>query len=109
MALNTKATTVSIASAGTTTPTITLDANRVPLAIEMPSAFTGTTITFKAASRSSGTPVPLYFESTLYSLTVGASRHIALDREAFDGVKYLQIVSGSAEAAGRDLILITGE
>lgn len=109
MAKNTKATTVTIANAGTTTPTITLDPNKIPLALELPAAFTGTAITFKATSNSGGTPVPLYYESTLYSVTVAPSRHVALNRVAFEGVKYLQIVSNLAEGAARDIALITGE
>lgn len=112
MAKNIKATIATIANGGTTTPTITLDPNKIPLALEMPSAFTGTTITFLATSSSGGTPVPLYFESTLYSVTVAASRHVALNRVAFEGVKYLQLVSnagGGGETAARDIVLISGE
>ena len=109
MAKSTKATAVTIANAGTTTPTITLDPSRIPLSIEMPAAFTGTAITFKACSLSSGTPVPLYYEATLYSVTVAASRFVSLNRAAFEGVKYLQIVSNATEGAQRDLLLVTGE
>lgn len=109
MAKNTRATTVTIANAGTTTPTITLDSNKIPLGIEMPAAFTGTALSFKATSVSGGTPVPLYYESTLYSVTVAASRFHSLNRNAFEGVKYLQIVSNATEGAARDLQLVTGE
>ena len=104
-----KAVTATIANAGTTTPTITLDSNRSLLGVEMPSAFTGTTITFTASSSSSGTPVPLYYESTLYSVTVAASRFVSLNPDVFAGVKYLQVVSGSTQAASRDLVLIYGD
>ena len=48
MAKNTKATTVTIANGGTATPTITMDPSKIPLALEMPAAFTGTAITFTA-------------------------------------------------------------
>ena len=105
--MSTKATVATIANAGTATPTITLEAGRSPLAVEIPSAFTGTTLTFKSSATAAGTPVPVYYESTLYSVTVAASRHVALNPNAFAGVKYLQIVSGSAEAAARDLILVS--
>lgn len=105
----TKATTVTIANAGTTTPTITLENTRYPLAIEMPAAFDGTALTFKAASSAGGTPVPLYYESTLYSVTVAAGRHVSLNPLVFASVKFLQIVSnaGGGETASRDLILIS--
>ena len=111
MAKNTKATIVTIANAGTTTPTLTLDSSKIPLALEMPAAFTGTAITFKATSSAGGTPVPLYYESTLYSVTVGASRHVALNRVAFEAVKYLELVSnaGAGETAARDIVVIQGE
>lgn len=111
MAKNTKAITVSIANLGTTTPTLTLDPSRIPLAIEMPAAFTGTAITFKASSQVGGTPTPLYYESTLYSVPVAASRFISLNRAAFEGVKYVQLVSnaGGGESAARDILLVTGE
>lgn len=111
MAKNSKATTVTIANAGTETPTITMDPSKIPLAIEMPAAFTGTAITFKACSQVGGTPVPLYFEGTLYSVAVAASRFISLNRAAFEGVKYLQLVSnaGGGESAARNIQLVTGE
>ena len=111
MAKNTKATTVTIANAGTTTPTITLDANKIPLAIDIPAAFTGTSISFRASALSGGPLDPLYYESTLYSVTVGTSRFISLNRAAFEGVKFLQLVSnaGGGEGAARDIILVTGE
>lgn len=104
-----KAITATIANTGTTTPTITLDPNRALLAIELPSAFTGTALTFKASSSSSGTPVPIYYESTLYSVTVAASRYVSINPDAFVGVRYLQIVSNATEAAERDLLLVCGD
>ena len=109
MAKNLKVSTVTIASSGTTSDTLTLENSRVPLALETPAALTGTTFTFKSASSSGGTPAPLYYEGTAYSVTVGTSRHIALDRRAFEGVKYLQVVSGSSEGGARVITVITGE
>lgn len=111
MAKNTKATTVTIPNAGTSTANIPMDLSKIPLAIEMPAAFTGTAITFKGTSTPGGTPVPIYYESTLYSVTVAPSRFVSLNRAAFEGVKYLQIVSnaGGGETAQRDFQLVTGE
>jgi hypothetical protein len=109
MAKNTKATTVTIANAGTTTPTLTLDPNKIPLAIDLPAAFTGTSISFRACALNGGPLDPLYYESTLYSVTVGVSRFISLNRAAFEGVKYVQLVSNAAESAARDITLVTGE
>jgi hypothetical protein len=111
MAKNTKGTVVTIPNLGASTPNIQLDPSRIPLGIEMPAAFSGTALTFKASSQNGGTPVPLYFESTLYSVSCAASRFISLNRAAFEGVKFLQIVSnaGGGESAARDLVLVTGE
>ncbi len=109
MAKNTKATTVTIPNGGTTTPTIPMDPNKIPLAIELPAAFTGASISFRGSSLSGGSPVPIFFESTLYSVTVAASRFISLNRNAFEGVRFLQIVSNASELAARDIQLVTGE
>jgi len=109
MARNTRSTTITIAISGTTTPAIAMDPNKIPLAIELPAAFTGTTITFRGASLPGGPLNPLYYESTLYSVTVGTSRFISLNRAAFEGVRFMQLVSGSTEVAARDIVLIMGE
>jgi len=100
--------TVVIAISGTTSTTLTLQGSRVPLALVLPAALTGTTITFKA-SNDNATFYPIYYESTSYSVTVSTSRHVALDRRAFEGVRYLQLVSGSAESAARTIGVISGE
>lgn len=109
MAKNQKVVTATIPNAGTTSATITMEGGRIPVALELPSALTGTTLTFKACTASDGTPVALYYESTAYSVTVGISRYVALNRAAFEGVKYLQIVSGSSEGAERIIKVMTGE
>lgn len=111
MAKNLKLTdTVVIAISGTTSTTLTLEGSRVPLALLIPAVMTGTSVTF-SASVDNATFRPVYYESTLYSVTVptGATRHIALDRRAFEGVRYLQVVSGSAEAAARTIGVVSGE
>jgi len=97
-----------IAISGTTSTTLTLQGSRVPLALVLPAALTGTTITFKA-SNDNATFYPIYYESTSYSVTVSTSRHVALDRRAFEGVRYLQLVSGLAESAARTIGVISGE
>lgn len=102
--------TLTISISGTTSTTLTLEAFRVPLALLIPAAMTGTAITF-LASVDNATFRPVYFESTLYSVTIptAATRHIALDRRAFEGVRYIQLVSGTAEAAARTIGVVSGE
>ncbi len=103
----TKATVVTIPNAGTFTPTIPLEGNRFPLGIVIPAAFTGTALTFLASPTEGGTPVAVYYESTLYSVTVAPDRHVSLNPNAFASVKFLQIVSNLAEGAARNLILVS--
>ena len=101
-------TTVTIANGATVSAVLTLDRSRIPLAIITPAALTGTAFTFQSSADGS-TYVPLYYEGTAYSVNVGTSRHVALDRRAFEAVKYLKVVSGSAEGALRTLGVVTGE
>lgn len=100
--------TVVIANGGTISTSLTLENNRIPLAIITPSALTGTAFTFNVSNDGS-TFTPLYYESTAYSITTSTSRHHALNRAAFEGVKFLQVVSGTAEGAARTIKVISGE
>jgi hypothetical protein len=100
--------TVTIASSGTVSTSLTLENSRIPVALTTPAALTGTAFTFNASA--DGTTFrPLYYESTQYTVTVSTSRHVGLNRLAFEGVKYLQIVSGSTETASRTIGVISGE
>lgn len=101
-------TTITIANTATVSSVLTLDRQRIPLALITPAALTGTAFTFQASP--DGTNYyPLYYEGTAYSVTVSASRHVALDRRVFEAVKYLKVVSGTAEGALRTIGVITGE
>jgi hypothetical protein len=87
---------------------LTLENSRIPVALTTPAALTGTAFTFNASA--DGTTFrPLYYESTQYTVTVSTSRHVGLNRLAFEGVKYLQVVSGSTETASRTIGVISGE
>jgi len=109
LAKNQQVKTATIPSSGTVSDTVTCEGSRIPVALELPGALTGTTFTFRAATSSAGTPVALYYESTLYSVTVAASRYVSLNRAAFEGVRFLQIVSGSTEAAARTINVVIGD
>jgi hypothetical protein len=106
MARNLQSKTVTIAS-GTTSASIPMGVNRVPLAIVTPASIASSTISFQASYDGSSF-VALYYEGTLYNPAVAASRHIALDRRAFEGVKQLVLVMGSSETA-KTFTIITGE
>jgi hypothetical protein len=110
MARNLTSMPATIPSSGTTSDTLTMQNNRVPLAIVTPATMTGTSLTFRA-SWDGATFLPVFLEGTQYSVTISASqaRHVALDRRAMDGVRLFQIVSGSTEGASRALSVIAGE
>lgn len=77
------------------------------IGLVMPSAFTGTTISFNV-SADGATYQALYdATNTLVSVTVAASRSYALPSTLL-AWPYFKIVSGSAEAAARTLT-ITGK
>lgn len=100
--------TVTIASAGSTSTSITMQGGRVPLAILTPASLTGTAFTFECSV--DGTNFyDLYNGATEYSVTVAASRYIALNPDVFQAVRYVRIVSGSSEAASRTIYVISGE
>lgn len=83
-----------------------------PMAIVVPAALTGSSFTFEA-SADGNTYAPLYDESTLYTVTVGTSRYIALKESVFKPVRYLKVVSNatgpSYETAIRDIIVVCAE
>ncbi len=68
-------------------------------------SFTGTAITFTVCDTLAGTYVPLKSTTSGSSLsyTVAQNTYAAIDPKDFQGVKFLKIVSGSAEAADRTL------
>jgi hypothetical protein len=72
------------------------------IGLEMPAAFTGTTISF-TVSRDGTTFAALYDEfNTLVSMTVAASRNYELPA-SLTTWGYMKIVSGSSEGADRTL------
>ena len=110
MAKNLRVSTLTIANGATTSSTLTLENNRVPLAVITPSSMTGSTLTFQASDDGS-TFYPLFNEGSSYSLTISTSvaRHYGLARQPMEGVKYFQVVSGSTEGASRTIKVISGE
>ena len=108
MAKNLRESQVTIASSGTISTTIAMENNRIPIAVVTPAALTGTALTFNA-SFDGVTFFPVYYESTAYSLTTTTNRFHSLNRAAFEGVKFVQIVSGTAEGASRIIRVISGE
>jgi hypothetical protein len=75
--------------------------------IALPAAFTGTALTFEACDTVDGTFLPVYdtLSGTALSYTVAQGHFVAIDPAPFQGVAFLKIKSGSAEAADRALIV----
>lgn len=69
--------------------------------------FTGTAITFTVCDTIDGTYVPLKNAAagTALSYVVAQNTYAAIDPTAFQGVRFLKIVSGSTELAARNLVL----
>lgn len=98
---------VTIANAGQTSGAISLQGEQV-VGLFLPSAFTGTTMTFTACQTEGGTYVPVIDTTgTTVTITVGTSRYIPLTPATFAGIKNLKLVSGTAESAARSIFVVT--
>jgi hypothetical protein len=101
-------TTVTLANTATVTAPIECTRGRIPLALVIPAGLTGTSFTFNVSS-DGVTFYPLYYEATAYTVTVASSRHVALDRRAFEGVKHMKITSGTAQSGAIVIGVVQGE
>jgi hypothetical protein len=102
--------TITWALSGTDSTSVQLTPGRIPLAIQFPSAFTGTSVAVHG-SHDGTTYAPIYNAAgTAYTLAVdtAAARYIPLDRTLMDSVQYVRFV-GSSQAAARTAYLISGE
>lgn len=99
-------TTVTIASGQTTSQAI--DVGEWLIAgIRTPAALTGTTMTFTGATKEAGTYLAIRDSAgTAISVTVSADDHIVIEPQTFAGVQWIKLVSGSSEAADREITLV---
>lgn len=93
--------TATIPNAGTTSDAKTVPTGKTLVGMEMPSAMTGTAITFQASVDGGTTWVDVYNGSSAYSITLAVSKYHALDPAVFYGLGLIRLVSGSTEAAER--------
>lgn len=75
---------------------------KAPVALVMPAALTGTTMTFQG-SHDGVTYQAIEPSGAAYSVTVAASKNVPLIAAYFAGFPWIKIVSGSAEAAERSV------
>jgi hypothetical protein len=101
--------TATIAINGQTSNAIPLR-GRMVVGMRIPSAFTGTTITFTASEVYDGTYAAVYdSDNNQVSVAVGVSRFIGLNGAEADAVSaapFVKLVSGSAEAAAREVEVV---
>lgn len=99
--------TATIASGATTSDAIDLG-DYTLAALHLPAAFTGTAITVTTAPTLTGTYQALYADASAVSLAVAASRTVAPvgdEADAIASVRFIKLVSGSAELAARTITL----
>ena len=106
MAKNLKLTDKVTFSTGTTSTGFQLQGT-MPLAIVTPVGLASTTLSFQS-SLDGASWFDLYNGSSLYSLTVAASRYISLNPDVFEGIRHIRIVAGSSETS-KDIFIVSGE
>lgn len=98
-------TSVAIANGQTVSDAVDLGGLR-PIALVTPAALTGTAFTFQASVDGS-TYVAVYDSSgSAVSVTVSTSRYIVLSPTTFAGIRFLKVVSGSAEGGARTIQVV---
>lgn len=97
----------SIAVSTTTSGAIDLGGTTL-LGVQLPAAFTGTSISFQAATSFGGTYQTVIDGSgSTLSKTVSQGKYLLLDPSEFAGLQFIKIVSSATEAAQRDLTLVS--
>ncbi len=79
---------------------------KAPIALQMPAAFTGASVSFQG-SNDNVTYQAVYIGGALYSELVTQGQNVDLDQAALAAFPYLKIVSASAEGADRAIIVTT--
>lgn len=95
--------TQTIAASLQTSSVITTDGLSL-CGIQLPATFSGTSLTFLAATQFDGPFQPIYNSTGQVTYTVVQGEYIAINPQDFYGVFYLQIKSNASEGADRTLI-----
>jgi hypothetical protein len=102
---------VTIASSGTTSGTVSTNIvgteDTQLMGVEFPAAMTGTSMTFTGSRSSDGTYVTItdVGGASNYSITVSAGKFVPVDPRVFSTYPFVRLVSGSAEAAERTIVV----
>lgn len=106
MAFNRATDVATIPSSGTNSTAVYVPTRRSLVGVQLPAAMTSTSMTFQSSNDDGATWVPIYNESTAYSLTIAASRYQSVNTQVFAGVSLLRVIGGSSEGAARDITLV---
>jgi hypothetical protein len=99
---------VTIALNGTASSALAIPNDCAVVSIQTPAALTGTTITLQGSQ--DGTNFgDVYVDGAVYALTVTASKVYQIPPRVTIGLKEIKLVSGSAEAAARTILVSTAE
>lgn len=98
--------TVTIAINTTTSTALDLSTNGF-VGLIIPSAFTGTAITFTGSIDNSTFTALYNSDNSAFSITVSASRYYCLNPADFLGMRYVKIVSNASEAAARTITVVS--
>ena len=97
--------TATIANGATVSDVVDLGPSAL-LAIEMPAAFTGTTLAIHGCSTSGGTYGLINLPGFTNPVTVAASGKYSIDPLLTAGWPYIKVVSSGAEGASRAVTLL---
>lgn len=100
----TRVATATILSGGTVSSDVYVG-EYVPVTLQMPAAFTGTSVTFQGSADGS-LYQQIYVGGSAYTETVAAGKAVVLSGTAFAGSEWIRVVSNSAEGADRAITVV---
>jgi len=99
--------TVVIASSGTDSTILKIEGDKYASALRIPAAFTSTSVTFKSGTSEADMSPVSNLNGVVLTGTVSAGGHYILEPVDFVGIRFIQVISGSAEAAERTLTIVS--
>jgi hypothetical protein len=100
-------TSVAIVSGATTSAEADLGGTQI-VGLQLPTAFTGTTVKFSVATGTGGTFQTLTDGAGAdVSKTIASAKYVGIDPTLFRGVRFVKLVSGATEPADRTVTIIS--
>lgn len=100
-----RAQTVTIANGATVSNGIDVMDAQVE-GVFLPAAFTGVALTFQGSVDNVTYNAITKPDGTAYTLVVAPAKYVMVPPNDLAGTRYLKVISGTAEAAARDIILM---